>query len=99
MSRTYRTGTIDLDFDCKPLPYGKTWWDLLPSRSCIGYSYKMDYRSKRNQQWDRKHQYKPPKAFKRLNARARRAKEKEAMAHHRYNDIPRLRKTDTWEWT
>jgi len=47
--------------------------------------------------WHKKPWYKPPKWYKVMMRRIRRAKENQAVGADK--DIPRFRKTDEWEWS
>jgi len=54
-------------------------------------------RSVMTRTWKKKPWYKPPKWYKVIMRRIRRAKENTALRDNR--DIPRFRKTDTWDWS
>ena len=45
---------------------------------------------------DKKKWSKPPSKFKKSRRRSEKAKVKDAMKHE--DDIPRFRRSDTWEW-
>ena len=94
MSRTYRRDAIDFDLNDKPYTYDASWWDEVNN-----YCLRMDYYSKRNKKHDHKPWFKSPGWYKKMKGRARRAKVRNAMAIHNYDNIPYFRKTNDWEWT
>ena len=68
-----------------------------PDKTCeCGVKY--DYYSKRNWKRDRKNTWKPPKWYKVMKKRERKAKEKDALRSHQYDSIPHFRKSDLRDW-
>ena len=59
---------------------------------------KVDYFTKRNSKRDRKPWMKPKSNFKKMMRKARKAKVRAAMQHHDYDNIPRFRKEDMWNY-
>jgi hypothetical protein len=55
--------------------------------------YTLDNRGRDHKPWN-----KPPKWFKKMHRRSERAKVKNAMVNKQYENIPRFKKTDQWEW-
>ena len=111
MSRTYRTFMLDLDKNHKPFPVKRmsfeVWCREYPGP---GEFSPVDYFTKQpskvgkncwrhNQKCDKKPWYKPTKEYKRLMARNRRAKEKQSMKNKNYDNVPKFKKTDVWNWT
>lgn len=95
MSRTYRRDFIELDDNNRPFPYKM-------DRRSIGrpyhHDFKVDYYSKRNRKYDKKHWYKPDKDYKKVTKKIRKAKERAAMHKKRYDNIPIFKKSDVWDW-
>ena len=99
MSKTYRRSAIDLDMNDQSYPYNKSWWDEEPEFRFASRTGRMDYYSRRNKKHDSKPFGKSPGWYKKMKARARRAKVCNAMAIADYDNIPHFRNTNDWEWT
>lgn len=100
MSRTYRRDRINLDINDKPFSYGMSWYDYAELYDFYRHRhYRYDYYSKRNSKIDNKPWGKSPGWYKKERSRIRRARIREAMAHERYDNIPRFRKDNDWNWT
>jgi len=110
MSRTYRRREyIERDCGCGApifVSYGRTERDMIecsrrtgipPWRECHCDTYYYENR-KRNYKRDRKHNFKPDKAYKKVTKKIRKAKERAAMQKHDYDNIPRFRNSDEWDW-
>jgi len=95
MSRTYRRDFVELDYNDRPFPYGKSWWEL-------GFPYyhnhHTDYYSKRNRKYDHKAWYKSNSPFKKVMKKARKAKERAAMQKKDYEKIPIFRRENDWHY-
>lgn len=71
-----------------------------PDRCCYCWTnQKYDFYTKRNRKRDRKPWGKSPKWYKQMREQARRAKVREAMANYRYDNIPRFRHDNDWNWS
>lgn len=97
MSRTYRRDAIDLNRNDKPLPYDVMIWDS--DDYVYGETNGVDYYSKWNKRSDSKPWHKSPGWYKKMMGKARRAKVRNVMTHAEYDNIPRFRKTNDWEWS
>ena len=110
MSRTYRRRDhVERDCNCgAPIwtSWGKTEADMIassrrhgtpPMRECRCDTYYYD-NHKRNYKRDRKDYFKPDKNYKTVTKKLRKAKERAAMQKHDYDNIPRFRNSDEWDW-
>lgn len=66
-------------------------------RTC-NCGYRWDYYSKRNLKRDHKNYNKLDKKYKQVSKKHFRAKVSHEMNNHRYDTMPRLLKTDVWDW-
>lgn len=99
MSRTYRTFILDLDRDHKPFGFRQRKFRNRIYYYGWGETAPCDYYSRHNQKWDSKPWYKPSKEYKKMQIQIRRAKEKASMKKQNYDNIPKFRKTNVWDWT
>jgi len=70
---------------------------VLPNRTCDCNTWHCD-NHKRNYKRDRKEYYKPNKVYKKITKKIRKAKERSAMAKKDYDNIPKFRKSDAWNY-
>lgn len=89
---------MDLDRDHKTFPYSKRLCKNRNNYYKIGEKVPMDYESKHNQKWDKKPFWSPPKWFKKMKKRIRKAKIKECLRCEDYDNIPFFKKSDGWDW-
>lgn len=69
-----------------------------PQRCCRCWTNrKYDY-SKRNRKRDFARQERSKLTMKKVYSRSRRAKVKQAMRNGNYDNIPKFRKSDEWDW-
>ena len=72
-------------------------WGLPPNRTCECET-RYDYYSKRNWKRDRKNWFKSSSTFKKITKKSRKAKERSAMAKKYYEDVPRFRNSNDYDW-
>jgi len=72
---------------------------VVPDRVCNCWTNRhYDYYSKRNFKRDRKDWQKSSSDFKKVMQRRRRAKERNAMVHEDYDNIPIFHNENDWNW-
>jgi len=108
MSRTYRKSeewywdamgvhfddvAFDMYQDYEKIEYGDTSSFNFPS---WGWARKCKYikNGRDHKRWD-----KPPRWFKQMKRQLERARVKHAIRNGRFENIPRFRKSDQWDWT
>ena len=96
MSRTYRRAMLNLDRDDKPFIPRK--YSFYHSEGEYWEHCHTDYYSKRNQKFDCKPWNKSSSDYKKTMQRQRRAKERQALKNGNYENIPRFKKENDWNW-
>ena len=95
MSRTYRKDFLELNLNDRVPSINRS---ARTDNEPYWYHHHIDYYSKRNKKKDTKPWHKCPKWYKKMKERQRKAKAREAMRKGKYDNVPRFKRSNDWEW-